>query len=162
MLDPIDTHSHAPRQRSARNDPAMRDGDSAHGSPYEAAGDEESLDSDSDVGDTAAAAEGLRVTAGRNTSSVDPDALDRLADGHAGPEAEAEYEEEEETEAAADANLPIAGYEGLTVAAVAEQAAGLAADDLRRVLDYELAHRHRKTLVAKLTKMTGDAAPTQE
>ncbi len=159
MLDPVDTHTHAPRQRSARNDPAMRDGDSAHGSPYEAAGDEEALDSDTDVGDTGEVAEGLRLVGDRNTSTVDPDALDRLADGHAGPEAEAEYEEQEETEAADDAGLPVADYESLTVAAVIAQADGLAAADLQRVLDYEQAHRNRKPLVAKLTKMTGNATP---
>lgn len=40
-----------PRQRSPRNDPSMRDGDSGHGNPGELAGDLFEVDSDTDVGD---------------------------------------------------------------------------------------------------------------
>ena len=97
MREPIDTSSHQPRQRSARTDPAMRDGDSAHGSPYEHAGDEVELDSDTDVGDGPAAELNDAVADAKgaaHTRRVDPDALDTLADDHAGPSEEAEYYEE--------------------------------------------------------------------
>lgn len=40
-----------PRQRSPRTDPDLRDGDSGHGNPGEPAGDLNTLDSDTDVGD---------------------------------------------------------------------------------------------------------------
>jgi hypothetical protein len=39
-------------QRSARNNPALRDGDGSHGSPSDEVGLEEELSSDTDVGDT--------------------------------------------------------------------------------------------------------------
>ncbi|QEL15017.1 hypothetical protein [Limnoglobus roseus] len=41
-----------PRQRSARNDPSMRDGDSGHGNPGDSAGDLFEVDSDTDIGDS--------------------------------------------------------------------------------------------------------------
>ncbi len=47
---PQDLSDEMNRQHSARNDPAMRDGNSGHGNPYEYPPDEES--SDRDVGDT--------------------------------------------------------------------------------------------------------------
>jgi hypothetical protein len=39
--------------RSARNDPSMRDGDSAHGNPDESVGEDDEVTTDNDVGDTA-------------------------------------------------------------------------------------------------------------
>ena len=41
-----------PRQRSARNDPSMLDGDSGHGNPGDSAGDLFAVDSDTDIGYT--------------------------------------------------------------------------------------------------------------
>ena len=162
MIDPIDTSSHTtPRQRSARTDPAMRDGDSAHGNPYETAGDEVALDSDSDVGDSSAteeAVEGvLSGRTGRQTVTVDPDRLDTLADGHTGPEDEAAEDEEEYAAEAAEAGLPIAGYEGMTVAEIVEQARRLSAADVNSVAAYERRHRNRRTLLAKLERFAKPA-----
>ncbi len=49
----IYAHSEVPpRQRSARNDASMRDGDSGHGNPGDSAGDLFEVDSDTDIGDT--------------------------------------------------------------------------------------------------------------
>lgn len=52
---------------------------------------------------------------------------------------------------------PIDGYDALTVPQVLEQANGLDAGQLNAVLEYEQANRNRKTLVAKLTRLTRDA-----
>lgn len=49
---------------------------------------------------------------------------------------------------------PIDGYDALTVPQVIERADGLDAGQLNAVLEYEQANRNRKTLVAKLTKLT--------
>jgi hypothetical protein len=49
---------------------------------------------------------------------------------------------------------PIDGYDALTVPQVVEQANALDAGQLNAVLEYERANRNRKTLVAKLTKLT--------
>lgn len=49
---------------------------------------------------------------------------------------------------------PIDGYDALTVPQVLERADGLDAGQLNAVLEYERANRNRKTLVAKLTKLT--------
>lgn len=57
----IQLHTEIPsRQRSARNDPSMLDGDSGHGNPGEPAGDLFAVDTDTDVGD----AHELEVIAG--------------------------------------------------------------------------------------------------
>ena len=162
MTEPIDNSGRAPRQRSARTDPAMRDGDSAHGSPYESAGDEVALDSDTDVGDADRPDESLtentidnvlKGKTGRETLSVAPEAFERMADPHAGPEAEAEADEEEDAAEAADADLPIANYSELNVGEVVARARSLSAADRRAVLAYEKQHHDRVTLVSQLEKM---------
>ena len=47
-----DRGGHAPRQRSARNDRSMRDGDGSHGNPYESDTEDDELSADNDIGDT--------------------------------------------------------------------------------------------------------------
>lgn len=164
MIDPIDRPSPPPRQRSARNDPAMRDGDSAHGSPYESAGDEMALDSDTDIGDADRRDESITEVmidnvlageTGQQTLSVDPDALDRMADPHAGPDIEAEIDEEEYAQEAADADLPIPDYADLNVGEIADRAKPMSASDVETLLVYEKAHRNRITLVNALEKLLG-------
>lgn len=49
---------------------------------------------------------------------------------------------------------PIDGYDALTIPQVLAQAKGLDVGQLNAVLEYERANRNRKTLVAKLTRMT--------
>ena len=162
MTDPIDSSNPPPRQRSARNNAAMRDGDSAHGSPYESAGDENTLDSDTDIGDDAQHDPSIteetidNVLAGQTgqmTLSVDPDALDRLADQHAGPDIEAEIDEEEDSEAAIEADLPIANYADINIGEIADRAKAMNANDIETLLVYEKAHRNRVTLVTALEKL---------
>lgn len=50
-------------------------------------------------------------------------------------------------------NLPIAGYQRLTVPEIIRQAGSLSIDQLREVKDYEKSHRRRKTLLTKLERM---------
>ncbi|MCI0705340.1 MAG: hypothetical protein L0241_30135 [Planctomycetia bacterium] len=133
---------HPQPQRSARNDTDMRDGDSAHGNPYEPAGDEQNVDSDTDISDTMTRDEALEDMT---------DALTEL--------------ESEATPAAAPAfepglEVPIAEYDELTIPDVLEKANGLSKDELSRVAEYERAHRNRKTLLAKLERLikASDAA----
>jgi hypothetical protein len=118
-----------PRQRSARTDPDLRDGDSAHGNPYEPAADERALDSDADLEDATAADEAREQLTGR-----EPEAA-----GVVGLETEPE--------------MPVVGYGRLTIPEVMERVNGLSADELERVISYEAAHRNRKTLLAKLRKL---------
>ena len=158
MMDPIDTRSHAPRQRSARNDASMRDGDSSNGSPYDVTGDENTLDSDNDIGDDA----NLRdILADANRSerglvSVDPDRLDAISDSHRMPDEEAEYEEEELTAMATDARLPIANYADFGVKEILERAEGLAPAQLQALERYERETLNRKTLLSGLKKLAGN------
>jgi pilus assembly protein FimV len=56
-----------------------------------------------------------------------------------------------------EAAPPIDGYDALTVPQVLERADGLDAGRLNAVLEYEKANRNRKTLVAKLARLTRDA-----
>lgn len=163
MTNPTGDTPQPPRQRSARNDAAMRDGDGSHGNPYETAGDEYALDSDNDVGDTTRADTSITESmidnvldgkTGRQTLSLDPEAFDRMADQHSGPDIEAEDDEEQYVADAADAGLPIASYEDLSIADIAEQASGLSRAELQMVLDHERSHRNRGTLIARLEKLT--------
>lgn len=49
---------------------------------------------------------------------------------------------------------PIDGYDALTVPQVLESAEGMEVRQLNAILEYERANRNRKTLVAKLTRLT--------
>lgn len=53
--------------------------------------------------------------------------------------------------------LPMADYLSLTIPQVLERAAGMDAGQIAQVLEFEQANRNRKTLVAKLTRMTRTA-----
>jgi len=192
-------------QRSARNDPDMRDGDSAHGNPNESPPDELN-DSDRDVGDTAPQ-ETLNASVGgmhehdpeeeaglaHTRSEFGPEAN---ADTHLAPEpakaaAPAPRDDPERTidspqreqvdeqlrkgyareagvqhptppEGAAAgarpaspidaAELPIASFTRLTVPEIIHKAENLTPAELRTVLEFERAHRNRKTLVAQLER----------
>ncbi len=126
-----------PRQRSARNDPAMRDGDSGHGNPYEYAGDEAALDSDSDTGDT-----------------VPDDGVtdELLAD-------EMEEAVAREVGEFAHPTSAVPDYDRLSIPDVLERVNGLSRDELRLVASYEHAHRNRKTLLAKLERLINAPDP---
>jgi hypothetical protein len=48
--------------------------------------------------------------------------------------------------------LPIPGYENLTIPEIVERIASLSTDKLREIQDYERAHRRRKTLLVRLER----------
>jgi hypothetical protein len=49
--------------------------------------------------------------------------------------------------------FPIDGYDGLTAADVLKRLAGLSAEDLRIVGDYERAHRNRRTVLGRIEQL---------
>jgi hypothetical protein len=116
-------------QRSARNDPDMRDGDSGHGNPYEPAADEVALDSDADLEDETESEEVVDELSVREPTAVGVVGLPSAPD------------------------LPIADYADLTIPEVMERAGGLSVDELDRLIAFERSHRNRKTLLAKLRRL---------
>ncbi len=159
MMDPIDTRGPKPRQRSARNDASMRDGDRSNGSPYDVTGDENTLDSDNDIGDDTRMGDILADAneSERGLVSVDPDRLDAISDGHRMPDEEAEYDEEELAAMAADAKLPIANYADFGVKEILERAKSLAPAQLQALERYERETLNRKTLLSGLRKLGGNS-----
>ena len=158
MMDPIDTRGHKPRQRSARNDASMRDGDRSNGSPYDVTGDENAFDTDNDIGDDGASLAGLgEATAdGAGLISVDPDRLDAVADGHRMPDEEAEYDEEELTGLARDARLPLPNYADFGVKEILERAQTLSPAQLQALERYERETLNRKAVLGGLGKLMGN------
>jgi len=57
--------------------------------------------------------------------------------------------------AAADSELPISGYDGLSASQVIERLEGLSRGALERIRVYELAHRGRRTILASIEQLTG-------
>lgn len=161
------------RQRSARTDPAMRDGDSGRGNPYETepAEFEFSFDTDSDVGDAVPDADPAATVP---LDDEEPEARDAGAvtlpasEAAVIPTAEAttegddvEFETDDEVtpeardEPAArreDADLPIPGYRQLTVPEIIARIYEMPVEQARAVQRYEGSHRRRKTLLVKLER----------
>jgi hypothetical protein len=59
-----------------------------------------------------------------------------------------------EPRSASSAHLPIPGYDALSASQVVERLAGLAADDLHAVRDYETSNRNRRTILGKIDQLT--------
>src|SRR5581483_12231217 len=55
---------------------------------------------------------------------------------------------------ASSAHLPIPGYDALSASQVVERLAGLGADELTAVRDYEAEHRNRRTILGKIDQLT--------
>ena len=55
---------------------------------------------------------------------------------------------------ASSAHLPIPGYDALSASQVVERLAGLGADELGAVREYELANRKRRTILGKIDQLT--------
>lgn len=53
------------------------------------------------------------------------------------------------------ASLPIPDYDALAAPQVVDRLAGLSADELRAVRDYESAHRGRKTILGRIEQLRG-------
>jgi hypothetical protein len=182
-LDPAEFH-HASRQRSARTDPSMRDGNSSHGNPQE--NPEEEFSADNDIGDTENDDRGrvdfLEMIPDRHgADGIDPDvepdedaeddspALMRRTEGEAptsregsgAVEAQPVADESQETGESGDPKPPHAEYEKLKIPGILSWAEALPPDQIREVLSYETANRNRKTLVAKLNRLL-KARPSAE
>jgi hypothetical protein len=83
--EPTPVTAHPPRQRSARTDRSMRDGDSGHGNPYESDGDEVDAfltSTDRDIDDTAESYEPL---AGPSGGAIGGTPAGKRARAHANP-----------------------------------------------------------------------------
>jgi hypothetical protein len=170
----------APRQRSPRTDPSMRDGDNSHGNPYEMEGND--LSTDNDTGDSEAepAAAGFDGGAVEGTSAdMRGDTNTNLDDFTVRPGDRAELTGGDEERAEDDTDplphprvdagrdgstvghnapaggLPVEGYDDMTVKEVAELAKALTRDQVRTLREYEAGHRGRKTLLTKLDRMIG-------
>jgi hypothetical protein len=182
-------HSEPPhRQRSARNDPAMRDGDSGHGNPGEPAGDLFAVDSDTDVGDTEELDRGIDEEP--ELSGATPEAMrefrelqeevaanDRYSDDAAvdatilSQEREAIGDKKEDegdvaqptTAAGAEAALPLADYGSLTVKDILDRVREMSPTDVSAILEFERANRDRKTLVTGLERqLEGRTRPRRQ
>jgi hypothetical protein len=158
------------RQRSARNDPEMRDGNNSHGSPGFESGQEE-FTTDNDVGDSAAVPEELEEEEAGIVEGVPANQEDRLPDAeppaHAGLGDTAHVNEEIKDRGTvattaggsmpaaintAGSGPPIDNYQRLTVKQILARVADLPTDEVRRVRDYEQSHRRRKTLLVQLER----------
>jgi len=51
--------------------------------------------------------------------------------------------------------LPVDGYDHLAASQVVDRLAALTADELELVAEYERAHRHRQSVLAKVAQLTG-------
>jgi hypothetical protein len=56
------------------------------------------------------------------------------------------------------AHLPIPGYDALSASQVVERLAGLGADELSAVREYEVAHRNRRTILGKVDQLTASSS----
>jgi hypothetical protein len=125
-------------QRSPRIDPDLLDGDSGRGNPLESGPGP--VTTDNDVGDTRpslSADQGAEID--RTREEVVGSGLGELATSSGGT--------------AARSDVPIPGYQQLTVPEIIRQAESMTLDQLREVKDYEKSHRRRKTLLTKLERL---------
>jgi hypothetical protein len=118
-----------PRQRSARNDPTMRDGDSGHGNASEEMTSD--FSTDADVGD-----------------AVGDDAMDAPEEMDSGPGPSPTRPAAE----GANDEPPFNDYDGLTVPVIRQRINHMSPDDVRRVAAYERTHRGRKTLLSFMNR----------
>jgi hypothetical protein len=146
------------QQRSARNDPSMRDGDSGRGNPNESGADPDSTDAD--VGDAAG------VEFDTDKSELVREGVPVEPEGHAAQPADAPGEPGLSADAVgalveaddrSDQNhalqtLPIDGYQHLTVPQIVAKLDTLSPGEVRAVREYEAAHRKRKTLLTQLDR----------
>jgi hypothetical protein len=160
----------AVRQRSARNDPGMRDGDNSHGNPTpEDWAENAAEDSDTDVGDatpslaseefgvldsipandegSALDFEDAAVTGERDRPESRP--ASRSVDRHSMPESR---RSRPESPPAPDRDLPLENYPSLTIPQIFEKIPTLSNEEVRAIRDYEKSHRRRKTLLVKLER----------
>jgi hypothetical protein len=126
------------RQRSARTDPSMRDGDSGHGNPYEYAPVDDEPTTDNDVGD--------------EVDEGDDELLASVGAADGTPAVPADLTTRPPPPTVSDA-LPIPGYPNLSVPEIIGRFGTMSREQLERVVEYESRHRKRKTLLTKLTRV---------
>jgi hypothetical protein len=64
-------------------------------------------------------------------------------------------ERQQDAEAEAEADLPIAGYDELTVAQVVPRLSGLSDPQMRRLHEYERRHGNRKPVLDAIERILG-------
>jgi hypothetical protein len=160
----------APRQRSPRTDPSMRDGDSSHGNPYEMEGSDIGTDNDTgdaedepvhagvEGGESAGTTADLRGDRQATDFTLAPEVEEAAAAAEGGDNKRAEQgrsspRQPRATRDSAAYNLPIDGYQRLTVDEITRKARSLSPGDLKRIRAFEEKHRNRKTLLTHLEEM---------
>ena len=142
------TPTDQPRQRSARNDPDMRDGDSSHGSPG-TEDDPEGTTTDNDVGDTAAAASEeagvLNAVPGKADGGHADPTLEAAPDPNVGTAADVP---DRQVQAGMDAN---AGADD-----------GMRRGGPERAREFESADRHRRSSAAADAQARGGEPPIED
>lgn len=118
-----------PRQRSARTDPSMRDGDSGHGNPSDDMGAD--FTTDGDTGDAV----------GDDTLYA-PEEMEGVPGSSKGMPRDEGAEDEP----------PFNDYDGLTVTVIRQRVNLMSPDEIRRAAAYERTHRGRKTLLAFMNR----------
>ncbi|WP_020472604.1 hypothetical protein [Zavarzinella formosa] len=134
ILDQSIETAHPPRQRSARTDASMRDGDSGRGNPSE--DDVSDFLTDADTGDAT----------GDDTNRPP----EELEEGP-GPSESRPHAED------AVGQPPFNGYDGLTVAALRKMLVSMPEDSIRQAAEYERKHRARKTLLSYMNQRLNNA-----
>jgi hypothetical protein len=162
------------RQRSARTDPSMRDGDSGHGNPYEYDPGDGEPSTDTDVGDEVdETADELIAFAGTGGGAVGGTPAGKRAEGGTMPEGEPlgtgidardgstiglpDPSTRTPPPVGPTDDMPIPGYPNLSVPEIISQLAAMPREQLERVQQYESKHRKRKTLLTKLNRILRDA-----
>lgn len=165
------------RQRSARTDPSMRDGDSGHGNPYEYDPGDAEPTTDTDVGDEVdQSVEDLIAYSGPSGGAVGGTPANKRTEGGKLPEGEpilsgssargdstigtpdpTHTPVPRTAPAAGTDSMPLPNYPNLSVPEIIEHFGGMSRDQLERVQQYESRHRKRKTLLTKLNRILRDA-----
>jgi hypothetical protein len=152
------------RQRSARTDPSMRDGDSGHGNPYEYDAGDAEPGTDADVGDERDAehsgyagpsggAVGGTPAGKRATGGTLPPGEPVVTGSEARGDSTIGSRQNPDRPQPAPDEPPIADYKYLSVPEVLEKIAFLTREQVELVQRFESRHRKRKTLLTKLTRM---------
>jgi hypothetical protein len=162
-LEADHAYASAGRQRSARTDPSMRDGDSGHGNPYEYDPGDAEPGTDTDVGDERDAEHS--GYAGHSGGAVGGTPAGKRSSGGNLPPGEPVVTG---SEARGDSTIgtrqnpdrpaltdepPIPDYKYLSVPEVLEKVNYLTREQVEQVQRFESRHRKRKTLLTKLTRM---------
>lgn len=174
MTDLEATGDYAPtgRQRSARTDPSMRDGDSGHGNPYEYDPGDAEPSTDTDVGDErddeltgyaghAGGAVGGTPAGKRSSGGTLPPGDAGMTGSEARGDSTIGSRQNPDRPQSTSDEPPIPNYKYLSVPEVLEKVNYLTREQVEQVERFESRHRKRKTLLTKLTRMLRDQDPSR-